>query len=68
MDQKFPMPHRPLWDWAVDLILDPHLAPHFEWDARKVFKHDGENVTRVYGEPWTADTFWDFQVRITFVS
>ncbi|KAI9428665.1 hypothetical protein BJY52DRAFT_1232715, partial [Lactarius psammicola] len=48
----------------VDLILDPQLAPHFEWDAQKVFKHDGENVTRVYDEPWTADTFWNFQSQI----
>ncbi|KAI9455173.1 hypothetical protein BJY52DRAFT_1205065 [Lactarius psammicola] len=60
----FAMPHRPLWNWAVDLILDPQLAPHFEWDAQKVFKHDGENVTRVYDEPWTADTFWNFQSQI----
>ncbi|KAI9445742.1 hypothetical protein BJY52DRAFT_1194069 [Lactarius psammicola] len=51
-------------NWAVDLILDPQLAPHFEWDAQKVFKHDGENVTRVYDEPWTADTFWNFQSQI----
>ncbi|KAI9435631.1 hypothetical protein BJY52DRAFT_1197489 [Lactarius psammicola] len=58
------MPHRPLWNWAVDLILDPQLAPHFEWDAQKVFKHDGENVTCVYDEPWTADTFWNFQSQI----
>lgn len=58
------MPHRPLWDWAVDLISEPQLAPHFEWDARKVFKFGGENCTRVYDEPWTADMFWEFQVRI----
>ncbi|KAI9443747.1 hypothetical protein BJY52DRAFT_1206738 [Lactarius psammicola] len=64
VDQTFAMPHRPLWNWAVDLILDPQLAPHFEWDAQKVFKHDGENVTRVYDEPWTADTFWNFQSQI----
>ncbi|KAI9433794.1 hypothetical protein BJY52DRAFT_1131964, partial [Lactarius psammicola] len=64
VDQMFAMPHCPLWNWAVDLILDPQLAPHFEWDAQKVFKHDGENVTRVYDEPWTADTFWNFQSQI----
>ncbi|KAH8985616.1 hypothetical protein EDB86DRAFT_3049177 [Lactarius hatsudake] len=62
--RKFQIPHRPLWDWAVDLILDSQLAKDFEWDARKVFKHDGKNISRVYDEPWTADTFWNFQSRI----
>ncbi|KAH9009318.1 hypothetical protein EDB85DRAFT_1903138 [Lactarius pseudohatsudake] len=60
----FQIPHCPLWDWAVDLILDSQLAKYFEWDARKVFKHDGKNISRVYDEPWTADTFWNFQSRI----
>ncbi|KAI9442019.1 hypothetical protein BJY52DRAFT_1229255 [Lactarius psammicola] len=55
VDQTFAMPHHPLWNWAVDLILDPQLALHFEWDAQKVFKHNGENVTHM---------FWNFQSQI----
>ncbi|KAH9012529.1 hypothetical protein EDB85DRAFT_1900278 [Lactarius pseudohatsudake] len=62
--RTFQIPHRPLWDWAVDLILDSQLAKYFEWDARKVFKHDGKNISRVYDEPWTADSFWNFQSGI----
>ncbi|KAH9041102.1 hypothetical protein EDB84DRAFT_1474932 [Lactarius hengduanensis] len=60
--QTFQIPY--LWDWAVDLILDSQLAKYFEWDARKVFKHNGKNISRVYDEPWTADMFWNFQSRI----
>ncbi|KAH9017439.1 hypothetical protein EDB84DRAFT_1628850 [Lactarius hengduanensis] len=63
-DKTFEVPHRPLWDWAVDLILDQQLAPHFEWDAQKIFKHEEETTTRVYNEPWTADAFWNFQSQI----
>ncbi|KAH9013071.1 hypothetical protein EDB85DRAFT_2158478 [Lactarius pseudohatsudake] len=63
-DKTFEVPHRPLWDWAVDLILDQQLAPHFEWDVQKIFKHEEETTTRVYNEPWTADAFWNFQSQI----
>ncbi|KIK32474.1 hypothetical protein CY34DRAFT_101437, partial [Suillus luteus UH-Slu-Lm8-n1] len=24
----------PLWDWALDLLANPLLAPHFVWDAQ----------------------------------
>ncbi|KAN0128081.1 hypothetical protein V8E53_014118, partial [Lactarius tabidus] len=40
-NQTFEVPHHPLWNWVVDLILDLCLAPHFEWDAWKIFKHEG---------------------------
>jgi hypothetical protein len=43
--------------------MDERLAPHFEWDARKIMKHEGGGLVRVYTEPWTADAFWNFQVR-----
>ncbi|KAI9442404.1 hypothetical protein H4582DRAFT_2202107, partial [Lactarius indigo] len=61
VDWTFEIPYRPLWDWAVDLIMDPQLTQYFEWDAQKVFKHNGENISRVYDEPWTAGSFWNFQ-------
>ncbi|KAF8166644.1 hypothetical protein K438DRAFT_1525041, partial [Mycena galopus ATCC 62051] len=31
--QFFEMYARPLWNWTLDLIQDPHLAPCFVWDA-----------------------------------
>ncbi|KAI6027155.1 hypothetical protein EDC04DRAFT_2605916 [Pisolithus marmoratus] len=45
----------PLWDWALDLLQNPSLAPHFVWDAQWLFKHDGKKYERFYTEPWTEN-------------
>ena len=60
----FDISHHSLWEWATDLINDPQLAPHFHWDAEKVFWYNDELSTRVFHEPWTADTFWNVQVHV----
>jgi|ERR1700688_164812 len=56
---------RSLWDWVLDLVGNPALAPYFEWDAQKVFKHDGSKFVRFFNEPWTADRSWEVQVSIS---
>ncbi|KIN95000.1 hypothetical protein M404DRAFT_34566 [Pisolithus tinctorius Marx 270] len=61
-DMTFPIHIRPLWDWALDLLQNPSLAPHFVWDAERVFKLDGETYEHFYTEPWTGDHWWDIQV------
>ncbi|KAG1901609.1 uncharacterized protein F5891DRAFT_1187480 [Suillus fuscotomentosus] len=33
---KFNVHTRPLWDWALDLLQDPSLAPHFIWDVQRL--------------------------------
>jgi hypothetical protein len=58
---------RSLWDWVLDLVENPSLAPHFEWDAQKLYKHDGTKFVRFIHEPWTADRFWEVQVGIIFI-
>ncbi|KAI6155453.1 hypothetical protein BKA82DRAFT_4326665 [Pisolithus tinctorius] len=60
-DVTFPVHIRPLWDWALDLLQNSSLAPHFIWDAQWLFKHDGERYERFYMEPWTGDHWWDIQ-------
>ncbi|KAG0696993.1 hypothetical protein DFH29DRAFT_984460 [Suillus ampliporus] len=55
----------PLWDWALDLLANPLLAPHFVWDAQRVFKHNGREFERFYDEPWTGDRWWDIQAPST---
>ncbi|KAG1817742.1 hypothetical protein EV424DRAFT_1347854 [Suillus variegatus] len=45
----------PIWDWAIDLLDNPLLAPHFVWDAQHIYKHNGTNFKRFFNEPWTAD-------------
>ncbi|KAJ7654769.1 hypothetical protein B0H17DRAFT_1163502 [Mycena rosella] len=60
-NQLFEMYARPLWQWTLDLVQDPHLANFFIWDAEKVYRHDGNKYIRFYTEPWTANTLWDIQ-------
>ncbi|KAI0782698.1 hypothetical protein C8Q75DRAFT_691392, partial [Abortiporus biennis] len=54
--------YRPLWDWALDLLHNRHLAPHFIWDAEQLFKYDGSKFVRFIDEPWTANQWWEIQV------
>jgi hypothetical protein len=62
--RTFEVVFRPLWDWAMDLIQDERLRPHFVWDAQRLYKYNGAVFERFYHEPWTADRFWNIQVRI----
>ncbi|KAG1841947.1 hypothetical protein F4604DRAFT_1828380 [Suillus subluteus] len=55
---------RPLWDWVLDLLDNPLLAPHFVWDAQHVYKHNGTDFERFFNEPWTGDRWWDIQSRL----
>ena len=53
---------RSVWQWVLDLLNNPHLAPHFVWDAERLYKRDGVQFDRFYDKPWTADRWWDIQV------
>ncbi len=53
-----------MWDWVVQQIEDPKLAPFFHWDAQKLWIYDGHRWVRFWEEPWTAEMFWDVQVNI----
>ncbi|KAH8991412.1 hypothetical protein EDB86DRAFT_3183167 [Lactarius hatsudake] len=61
---EFNVHHRPLWDWAKDMIQSPQLAPHFHWDAERIFRCAGDSSVRVFNEPWSGDAFWDVQSQI----
>lgn len=63
----FHVHHRSLWRWATDLISHPQLAHHFRWDAEVVYRSRGESSTRIFHEPWTANAFWNAQVRIRII-
>ncbi|KAG1776116.1 hypothetical protein EV702DRAFT_1180116 [Suillus placidus] len=60
-DLVFDVYTHPLWDWALDLLQDPLLAPHFVWDAQRLYKHDGTHYECFFHEPWTADRWWNVQ-------
>ncbi|EMD33070.1 hypothetical protein CERSUDRAFT_68155 [Gelatoporia subvermispora B] len=39
----------PIWEWVKDLVKDPVLAPHFNWNAQKLYKFDGDTWIRFFG-------------------
>jgi len=59
----FDVYYRDLWEWATDLLRDPCLFPHFTFDAQRLSKFNGESFVRFVDEPFTAQDFWDVQVR-----
>lgn len=61
-EKPFEVWTRPLWDWAYDILSNPHLANHFRWDAERHYKFNGEQFERFIDEPWTADAWWEIQV------
>ncbi|PBK94394.1 hypothetical protein ARMGADRAFT_927879, partial [Armillaria gallica] len=63
-DYTYDVYRRNLWTWAMDLIQDPTLEPHFVWDAVQLSKWNGQAFERFIDEPWTAQAFWDLQTRL----
>ncbi|KAG0700922.1 hypothetical protein DFH29DRAFT_982909 [Suillus ampliporus] len=61
---EFDMHYRPLWEWALDMLQDRHLALHFVFDAQRLYKFNGMRFVCFIDEPWTADAFWDAQSRL----
>ncbi|KAG2121427.1 hypothetical protein DEU56DRAFT_873780 [Suillus clintonianus] len=61
---EFDMHYRPLWEWALDMLRDRRLAPHFVFDAQRLYKFNGTRFVRFIDEPWTANAFWDAQSRL----
>ncbi|KAK0475755.1 hypothetical protein IW261DRAFT_1422042 [Armillaria novae-zelandiae] len=63
-DQTFDVYRRNLWTWALELIQNPTLEPHFFWDAVQLSKWNGKAFERFIDEPWTAQAFWDLQTPL----
>ncbi|KAI0677658.1 hypothetical protein C8Q78DRAFT_962196, partial [Trametes maxima] len=55
---------RPLWDWALSLVADRVLAPHFVWSAIRLFKWNGLRWVRFVDEPFTANYWWDIETLL----
>ncbi|EMD40065.1 hypothetical protein CERSUDRAFT_46326 [Gelatoporia subvermispora B] len=63
-EHSYDMYYRPIWEWVKDLVKDPILAPHFNWNAQKLYKFDGDTWIRFRDEPWTADRWWELQSEL----
>ena len=64
--RKYSVWGRDLWDWAMDLLLDKRLTPHWSFDSIRLFKWNGIKWIRFRHEPWTANTMWQIQVSFSF--
>ncbi|KAG0702765.1 hypothetical protein DFH29DRAFT_982269 [Suillus ampliporus] len=64
IDQTFLLFHHLLWDWATDLLQDPQVGPHFIFDAQRLSKFNGEKFIWFIHEPWTANAYWEYQLKI----
>ncbi|KAG1735009.1 hypothetical protein EDB19DRAFT_1910856 [Suillus lakei] len=53
-----------LWEWATDLLRDPHLFPYFHFDAQRLSKFNGQSFEQFVDEPFTAQDFWDAQSQL----
>ncbi|KAG2074144.1 hypothetical protein BDR04DRAFT_1126829 [Suillus decipiens] len=60
---KFDMPYHPLLEWALDMLQDQCLVPHFVFDAQCLYKFNDTHFVCFIDEPWTADAFWDAQAK-----
>lgn len=60
--RTFPFYARSLWDWALEILDDPRLAPHIHYDSVFLSKFNGTSWVRFYHEPWTGDDWHDIQV------
>ncbi|KAG2151772.1 hypothetical protein BD769DRAFT_1623523 [Suillus cothurnatus] len=60
-EQVYEVHARPIWDWVLDLLDNPLLAPQFVWDACHVYKRNDTEFERFFDEPWTGDRWWDIQ-------
>ncbi|KAK0459445.1 hypothetical protein IW261DRAFT_1429700 [Armillaria novae-zelandiae] len=47
------------WDLAVNMIT----PPYFVWDAIQLSKWNGQVFERFIDKPWTAQAFWDLQIK-----
>ncbi|KAG2140569.1 hypothetical protein DEU56DRAFT_870910 [Suillus clintonianus] len=63
-ERVFEVHARPIWDWALNLLDNPSLAPHFVWDAQRLYKHNGTDFEHFFNEPWTGDQWWEIQSRL----
>ncbi|TFK20674.1 hypothetical protein FA15DRAFT_719445, partial [Coprinopsis marcescibilis] len=64
-DVKFNVWTRPLWGWVKELLQDCAIVSQFEWNAQQVFRQNSDGTTtRIFTEPWTADSWWETQVSL----
>ncbi|KIP01685.1 hypothetical protein PHLGIDRAFT_80257, partial [Phlebiopsis gigantea 11061_1 CR5-6] len=62
--QSFDIHVRSLWEWIVSVVEEPDLAPHFQWDAQRISKWNGERWVQQWEDPCTGESMWDAQTQL----
>ncbi|KAI0073150.1 hypothetical protein K474DRAFT_1710969 [Panus rudis PR-1116 ss-1] len=62
--RDFVVRYRSLWDWTLEQLHNPFLAPHFIFDAERLYKFNGEEFKLFIDEPWTASRWWEIQSKL----
>jgi hypothetical protein len=65
-NRTFEVHARSIWQWVLDLLHNPHIAPYFVWDAERLYKHNDTEFERFYDKPWMAYSWWDIQVGYNY--
>ncbi|EKM75982.1 hypothetical protein AGABI1DRAFT_94447 [Agaricus bisporus var. burnettii JB137-S8] len=63
---SYPFKFRDPWEWILEVVKDPQLAPLIAWEAQRVFHwdHIAETFLRFVDEPWTAEALWEIQSKL----
>ncbi|EKM75949.1 hypothetical protein AGABI1DRAFT_45660 [Agaricus bisporus var. burnettii JB137-S8] len=63
---SYPFKYRDPWEWILDMVKNPQLAPNIAWEAQRVFRwdHISQRFERFVDEPWTAEAFWEAQSKL----
>lgn len=59
---------RDWWEWILELLGDPCLADHIEWDARRMSKWTDGRWMQFVNEPCTGERWYDAQVRLYIIT
>ncbi|KAK0209572.1 hypothetical protein IW262DRAFT_1468837 [Armillaria fumosa] len=63
-DYTYDVYRQNLWEWALELVQNPLLEPHFIWDAVQLSKWNGDAFEKFVDEPWMVQAFWDLQMAL----
>ena len=64
-EHTFNIWQRSLWEWGLDHLRDKNIVKECVFDAQRLWKYNqgAESWERFITEPYTANRFWNIQVR-----
>ncbi|KAH9476946.1 hypothetical protein JR316_0010862 [Psilocybe cubensis] len=53
-----------IWEWVLEIVQDPFLCGHMQWDAQRTSVYNGEKFVPFVDEPYTGTRFWNVQSEL----